>query len=97
MNVFNQQAFALFFMAFFVRSFQWLVWLHPGDPIDPSTDESDTPAVENKIGMSISFRAFLLTYPSMNILIIAFLIQYPWIYDCYVICHGRRINLGLRI
>ena len=38
-------------------------------------------------------RAFLLTYSSMNILIISYLIQYPWIYDLLVLQQGRRVNL----
>lgn len=84
-------------MAFFVRSFLWLVWVHPGEPRDPNTstsDDSDLP--KNNIGMSVSVRAFLLTYPSMNILICAFLVQYPWIYDYIIIWHGRQIYLDLR-
>lgn len=72
MNAFNQLFFAMLFMAFFVRSFLWLVWVNPGVPAteNQSDDESKKPSV----GISISFRAFLLTYPSMNILICAFLI-----------------------
>lgn len=96
MNVFNQQTFALLFMAFFVRSFHWLIWLNPGEPLDPNASPDDSTQAENKIGMSISVRAFLLTYPSMNYLICAFLIQYPWYYDFIVISHGREINLRLR-
>ena len=97
MNIFNQYIFSLFFMAFLVRSFQWLIWLHPGVPINPSTDENDTSPVENNIGMSISLRAFLLTYPSMNILIIALLITFSFMYDSELIRDGRRTNLIMRI
>ena len=84
-------------MAFFVRSFHWLIWLNPGEPVDPNTSPDDSTPADNKIGMSISVRAFLLTYPSMNFLICAFLIQYPWYYDFIVISHGREINLRLRM
>ena len=42
-------------------------------------------------------RAFLLTYPSMNILICAFLIQYPWIYDYIIMVQGRELYLDLRV
>jgi len=73
MNVFSQQFYALLFMAFFIRSFLWVVWVNPGDltAID-SGSAGDAPI--NNVGTSISFRAFLLTYPSMNILICSFLI-----------------------
>lgn len=93
MNVFNQQAFALLFMAFFVRSFLWIVWVNPGDLNVKQSENDDS---KSNVGISISFRAFLLTYPSMNILICAFLIQYPWLYDLILIQNGRRINLILR-
>ena len=94
MNVFNQQAFALLFMAFFVRSFLWVVWVNPGDLTNIPSGGDDK--ADSNVGISISFRAFLLTYPSMNILICAFLIQYPWLYDFILIQNGRRINLILR-
>ena len=96
MNVFNQQAFALLFMAFFVRSLFWLVWINPGTPLSENGNDNDGDTPANNIGMSISIRAFLITYPSMNILIIAFLIQYPWIYDYIIMTHGREIYLDLR-
>lgn len=43
--------------------------------------------------MPISIRAFLLTYPSINIIICAFFLQYPWIFDFIIMQHGRRITL----
>ena len=44
----------------------------------------------------IGLRAFLLTFPSINIMICSYLIQYPWLYDHVVRVHGRVFNLVLR-
>lgn len=96
MNVFNQQTFALLFTGFFVRSFLWVVWVNPGD-LPPESKDNDDDSDKSNVGISVSFRAFLLTYPSMNILICAFLLQYPWIMDYVIIQHGRRIYLNLRL
>ena len=46
--------------------------------------------------MPIGIRAFLITYPQVNVLICSFLIQYPWLYDYILIQHTRSINLILR-
>ena len=46
--------------------------------------------------MPINIRAFMITYPQLNILICTFLIQYPWLYDYILIQNGRQINLVLR-
>ena len=85
MNVFNILFFALFSSAMLVRSFYWTTWLNRG-----------TPGNKDDMGTSINVRAFLITYPQMNILICTFLIQYPWLYDFILIQNGRHINLVLR-
>ena len=46
--------------------------------------------------MPIGIRAFLITYPQINTLICAYLIQYPWLYDFILIQHGPNLNLILR-
>lgn len=90
LNVFSQTFFALLFTSSFVRSFYWVCWTWPGDPVDPDSH------VAQQIGLPIGMRAFLITYPQVNILIIAYLIQYPWLYDYLIIQHGHRIYLQLR-
>ena len=51
---------------------------------------------DRRNGLSVGMRAFLITYPQMNILICAFLIQYPWLYDFILLQNGRHITLVLR-
>ena len=85
LNVFSSLFFALFATAFAMRCFYWVVWAWPGK----AKDSSD-------IGVPIGVRAFLITYPQMNILICGFLVQYPWLYDFILIQNGRNINLVLR-
>lgn len=85
MNVFSQLFLALFSLGLLIRCFYWTVWLNQGTPMDP-----------NDKGVSLNMRAFMLTYPQINILICSFLIQYPWLYDYILIQHGRQINLILR-
>lgn len=63
MNVFSILFFALFSSAMLVRCFYWVTWLRRGTPGDPDDQ-----------GMPISIRAFLITYPQLNILICTFLI-----------------------
>ena len=92
MNVFSQFFMALLFMGAFIRSLYWLNWVWPGVPLnkdDPSTKEQE-------IGMPIGLRAFLMTYPQINVLICSFLIQYPWLYDFILLQNGRHLNLVLR-
>ena len=78
MNVFSQIFYSLLFMGAFVRCFYWMVWAWPGTPI---TDDGGP--VE--LGLPIGIRAFLITYPQLNTLICAYLIQYPWLYDFIMI------------
>mmetsp|Transcript_8483 Transcript_8483/g.14265 ORF Transcript_8483/g.14265 Transcript_8483/m.14265 type:complete len:242 (+) Transcript_8483:118-843(+) len=85
MNVFSQIFYALFMSGSIVRSLYWIMWAWPGTPNDP-----------NDIGTPIGLRAFLITYPQINVLICSFLIQYPWLYDFILIQNGRAINLVLR-
>lgn len=91
MNVFNQHFFALLFTGFLVRCFLWVAWVYPGDalPQDPDADEED---MANG-GIPVSIRAFLITYPSLNIIICSMFLQYPWIFDVIVLTHGRRTLL----
>ena len=94
MNAFNQLFFALLFMAFLIRSFYWVIWVQPGvpgpDPDDADNDPDD-PNAGGIIGISVSIRAFLLTYPSLNMIICSFFLQYPWIFDFIVMQQGRRM------
>ena len=70
------------------------MWIDPGEKYQPGSKSDGSDAVQGYVGFpSMSMRAFLLTYPSMNILIISYLIQYPWIYDFLIVQQGRRINL----
>ena len=78
MNVFSQTFFALLFTGSMVRSFYWVCWAWSGDP-NPDSD------VAQQQGLPIGLRAFLITYPQINVLIIAYLIQYPWLYDYLII------------
>ena len=78
MNVFSQTFFALLFTGSLVRSFYWVCWTWPGDP-NPDSDVAPT------LSLPIGVRAFLITYPQINVLIIAYLIQYPWLYDYLII------------
>ena len=87
MNVFNQHFFALLFTASFVRCFLWVVWVNPGTPNDN---------IKQTLAVPIGVRAFILTYPTINLLICSFLIQYPWLYDHILILNTRAINLVLR-
>ena len=52
--------------------------------------------IDREHGLSVGMRAFLITYPQINILICAFLIQYPWLYDFILLQNGRHITLVLR-
>lgn len=85
MNVFSQLFFSLFSVGLLVRMFYWTSWISQG-----------TPKSEDDFGVSLNVRAFMITYPQINVLICSFLIQYPWLYDYILIQHGRQINLVLR-
>jgi multisubunit Na+/H+ antiporter MnhB subunit len=88
MNVFNQIFFALFFAGALVRCFYWIMFAWPGE----ASDSDHT----LQSGLPIGIRAFLVTYPQLNILVCSFLIQYPWLYDFMLLQNGIHINLFLR-
>jgi hypothetical protein len=66
------------------RCFYWIAFSRLGTP---NSDD---------YGISLNTRAFLITYPQINVLICSFLIQYPWLYDYLLIQNGKSINLVLR-
>ena len=78
MNIFSQMFFALLFTGSLVRSFTWVIWTWPGTK--NATFQSCLTT-----GVPMGVRAFIITYPQINVLICAFLIQYPWLYDFILI------------
>ena len=89
MNIFSQIFFALLFTGSLVRSLTWIIWAFPGTKGASYKDDLAT-------GVPMGLKAFIITYPQINILICAFLIQYPWLYDFILIQNGVTINLVLR-
>ena len=90
MNVFSQLMLALLFSGSLVRSFTWTLYAWQGTPLDKENP------IQGDSGMSLSLRAFIICYPQINVLVFSFLCQYPWLFDYFILLHGKAIYMRLR-